>query len=163
MADMFRIRVQKDSFVFSAGHFITFGNNICERIHGHNYRVFIEMQGDLDHNQCVFDFIQLREFGQQITARLDHRMLLPEFHPHITVTVDDEEIVARFDQRRWVFPRAECVVLPVANTTTEMLAKFIADELFKLMDTDGCGRPAQLTVGVDENNGQWAIYEWTPE
>ena len=34
--ERYRVRVTKDHVVFSAAHFITFVDNVCERLHGHN-------------------------------------------------------------------------------------------------------------------------------
>ncbi len=42
MSNVFRVRVQKEAFTFCAAHFITFNGNVCERLHGHNYRVAAE-------------------------------------------------------------------------------------------------------------------------
>ncbi|MFM7834822.1 MAG: 6-pyruvoyl trahydropterin synthase family protein, partial [Planctomycetaceae bacterium] len=46
----FGVRVIKDGLVFSAAHFITFNGNVCERLHGHNWRVEAAIEGDLDEN-----------------------------------------------------------------------------------------------------------------
>ena len=78
MNPRFRVRVTKDHLVFSAGHFITISTpdgELCERIHGHNWRTAVEVEGPLDENQYVFDFIALRDNLQSIVTRLDHRML----------------------------------------------------------------------------------------
>ncbi len=71
------VRVTKDYLVFSSGHFITFDGDHCERIHGHNYRVAVEVEGDLDRNHYVFDFLALRDLTKALVDELDHRMLLP--------------------------------------------------------------------------------------
>ena len=55
----YKVRVTKDYLVFCSGHFITFAGDQCERIHGHNYRVAVEVEDDLDENHYVFDFIAL--------------------------------------------------------------------------------------------------------
>src|SRR5258708_11297254 len=59
--------------VFSAGHFITYDGNHCERLHGHNYRVAVEVEAPLDGNSYAFDFIALRDRTREITDELDHR------------------------------------------------------------------------------------------
>src|SRR5262245_61117034 len=99
----FRVRVTKDHLVFSAAHFITFNGNICERLHGHNWRAAVEVRGPLDENQYVFDFIALRDTLQKIVLELDHHMLLPTQHPQIKVSESDREVEVRFEERRWVF------------------------------------------------------------
>ena len=68
MAETYKVRVEKDYLVFSAGHFITNDGDICERLHGHNYRVAAEVFGQLDENFYVVDFILLRDALQAIVA-----------------------------------------------------------------------------------------------
>ena len=60
MSETYRVRIEKDYLVFSAGHFITFDQNICERLHGHNYRVSAEVYGQLDENYYVQRFTPRR-------------------------------------------------------------------------------------------------------
>jgi 6-pyruvoyltetrahydropterin/6-carboxytetrahydropterin synthase len=59
MQPHFKVRVTKDNFVFSSGHFISYEGDKCERLHGHNYRATVEIEGPLDENHYVFDFIAL--------------------------------------------------------------------------------------------------------
>src|SRR5262245_5068899 len=120
MEERYFVRMSKDYLVFSAGHFITYGGGVCERLHGHNYRVTAEVAGELDENHYVVDFIALRDTLRAIVDELDHHMLLPTEHPLIRVVADDREVTATFEDRRWVFPRGDCVLLPVANTTSEL-------------------------------------------
>src|SRR6476620_7576397 len=112
MSETYHVRVSKDYLVFSAAHFITFNGNICERLHGHNYRVTAEVFGPLDENQYDVDFIALRDVLREIVHELDHYVLLPTRHPKIRVTAGEEEVEAAFESRRWVFPRGDCVLLP---------------------------------------------------
>ena len=155
----FRVRVTKDHLVFSAAHFITFHGNICERLHGHNWRTAVELTGPLDENSYVFDFIALRDALQQIVNELDHRVLLPTKHPAILVEADDKEVTATFEERRWVFPREDCALLPIENTTAELIARWIGEQLREEI----CHKPECLIetirIEVEENFGQWAICE----
>lgn len=158
----YRVRVTKDHLVFSAAHFITFNGNICERLHGHNWRVAVEVSGPLDENQYVFDFIALRNAVQKIVNELDHRMLLPTKHAAIRVTTTGPEVEARFEERRWVFPAEDCLLLPVENTTAERLAWWIGKRLRGDVALLGARSPFGLHVEVEENFGQWAICEFPP-
>ena len=157
----YRVRVTKDHLVFSAAHFITFNGNICERLHGHNWRVAVEVTGGLDENRYVFDFIALRDATQAIVNELDHRMLLPTGHPTISVTVDEgrEEVEARFETRRWVFPKEDCIILPVPNTTAEEIAHWIANRLVEDVIKKHRHELKSVRVDVEENFGQWALCE----
>src|SRR5688572_18563413 len=104
MPERYHVRLTKDFLVFSAAHFITFGGNICERLHGHNYRVAAEVHGPLDENHYVIDFIALRDTLRELVRELDHHMLLPDRHPMIHVVPDDRSVEVTFADRRWVFP-----------------------------------------------------------
>lgn len=156
--EKYHVRVTKDHLVFSAAHFITFNGTICERLHGHNWRAAVEVAGPLDENSYVFDFIALRDATQRLVNELDHHVLLPTQHPAIHVTSDDREITATFETRRWVFPREDCILLPVANTTAELIARWMALQLKDTLATHkGAANLETLTVEIEENFGQWAV------
>ena len=155
--EKYRVRVTKDYLVFSAAHFITFNGNVCERLHGHNYRVAAEIHGPLDQNYYVIDFIWLRDTLRDIVETLDHRMLLPTEHTAIRVCEEDGEVVVTFEDRRWVFPRGDCVLLPVSNTTAEQLAKYIGDKVLQKLPEVANQGLTRLIVSVDENEGQQGI------
>jgi 6-pyruvoyltetrahydropterin/6-carboxytetrahydropterin synthase len=160
MSETYSVRLEKEYLVFSAAHFITFNGNICERLHGHNYRVRAEVQGPLDENHYVIDFIALRDTLKTLCDELDHHVLLPTQHPEIKVEWDEWEVVATFEDRRWVFPRGDCILLPMANTTAERLAQYIGQRLLDDLARRLDARPSVLRIGVDENFGQWAECEF---
>ncbi len=153
----FRVRVTKDHLVFSAAHFITFNGNICERLHGHNWRVAVELTGPLDENSYVFDFIALRDATQKLVHELDHKVLLPLQHPTIKVEVGPKEVEAKFEDRRWVFPLEDCALLPIANTTAELLADWFAKHLCEVVRAWPGQQVKFVQAEVEENFGQWGI------
>ncbi|MCA9053352.1 MAG: 6-pyruvoyl tetrahydropterin synthase family protein [Planctomycetaceae bacterium] len=161
MTEQYRVRVTKDHLVFSAGHFVTIGD-FCERLHGHNWRVAAEVEGPLDENTFVVDFIALRDELQRIVNELDHSMLLPLEHPRIEVAEVGDEVEVRFDSRRWVFPREDCRLLPLQQTSAELIAQWIGQRLWELLAARGISRPDRICLEVEENFGQWAIYEFSP-
>ncbi|QEG23495.1 6-pyruvoyl trahydropterin synthase family protein [Mariniblastus fucicola] len=158
-SDVFEVSLEKESLVFSSAHFITFNGNVCERLHGHNYRCKCRVIGTLDENGYVIDFIALRDTLQRIVGELDHHVLLPINHPTISVEKKDAEVIARFEEKRWVFPEEDCVLLPIANTTAELLAMWIADQLIARLDAKTKATLDKVVVSVDENHGQWASAE----
>ena len=160
MSESFRIRLDKEHHVFAAAHFITFAGNICERLHGHNYRVAVELGGPLDENSYVVDFIAARDELRAITDQLDHRMLLPDNHPLIRVVADAKEVTVTFtpDGRRWIFPLGDCLILPVPNTTAELLAHWIGAQLLARLQHRLHWQPTFIEVAVDENHSQWGVW-----
>jgi len=154
----YRVRVEKDHTVFCAGHFITYDDHECEQLHGHNYRAAAELEGSLDGNFYVFDFTRLKRLLKEIVDRLDHRMLLPTRSERIRVEEGRAEVIVTYKEKRYVFPRSDVVLLPIPNTTAEMLARWIAGELREAL---GRTQPAGLTaiqVEVEESFGQRAFY-----
>src|SRR5947199_6161584 len=129
MSERFKVRVTKDHLVFCSGHFISYEGDRCERLHGHNYRATVEIEGDLNVDSYVFDFIALKHRTKAITDELDHRMLLPTRNPVVQLTESPRTIHVRYKDREWLFPRDDCVLLPLENTTAEMLARYIARRL----------------------------------
>lgn len=163
MSESYHVRVAKDYLVFSVGHFITFDGGVCERLHGHNYRVAAEVCGPLDVNHYVVDFIALRDALKAICDELDHHMLLPTEHPQIRVVADERSVRAVFEDREWVFPRCDCILLPVANTTTELLARHIGLRLLGDLEQRTGLRPQCVRIEVDECFGQLAVCELRDE
>ncbi len=157
-AERYHVRVTNDAFIFSGAHIKTIDRDKGERLHGHNYRVAVEVEGPLDENHYVFDFIALRDRTQMIAAELDHHVLLATQNPLLPVEVIGDRVRVTFGPKEWLFPREDCILLPIGNTTAELLAKWIAGRL--LADLRGRGfAPQVLRVEVEENIGQAAIYE----
>jgi 6-pyruvoyltetrahydropterin/6-carboxytetrahydropterin synthase len=157
--ETYHVRLNKERFVFSAAHFITYHGDVCEPLHGHNYHVEAEVHGPLDENHYVVDFIAARDALQKIVDGLDHRMLLPTQHKTIHVIEQEDEIEVTHGRRRWVFPREDCVLLPMANTTAERLAQYIGGRLLETLGPSLNQRSTKLRVAVDECDGQWGVYE----
>ena len=83
MPERYKVRISKDYLVFCCSHFISYEGDKCERLHGHNYRAAVEVEGGLDVNWYVFDFIALKQRTKAITDELDHRMMLATRNSHI--------------------------------------------------------------------------------
>jgi 6-pyruvoyltetrahydropterin/6-carboxytetrahydropterin synthase len=73
----------------------------------------------------------------------------------ILVEEVEQEVHVRFRNKRWVFPREDCKLLPVVNTTAEEIAWWIATQMREKLYPMIGDRLDWLEVGVDENHGQW--------
>lgn len=153
--DRFEIEVEKDSLVFCAAHFITYGDGACERLHGHNYRVAVRLSGRLDEHGLVFDFLELRDRMRELVGRLDHRTLLPDSNPWLELERSEGTVTVRHEARAYSFPEEDVAVLPIANTTAELLARWLADRLVEeLSGAEGAGRISEVRMEVEESFGQ---------
>lgn len=160
MPERFTVRVTKDYLVFCSAHFITYHGDECERLHGHNYRVAAEVEAGLDDNHYVFDFIALKNLMRELTDGLDHFMLVPTRSQRIAVEATADRVRLRFRDKEWVFPREDCVLLPVENTTAELLAAYLAGRLRDELRARHQFQPDVIRMEVEESFGQIARYEW---
>ena len=61
---------------FSAAHVLRDYPAACERLHGHNYKVIIEVTADeLDHLGMVLDYEDIKTISYKYIAQLDHQYL----------------------------------------------------------------------------------------
>ena len=156
----FKVAVTKDNLVFASAHFITFPGHRCERLHGHNYRTRVVVEGGLNAEaHYVLDFSELKHLMKRLTDEIDHKVLLPLHNPKVQVREDGETVsVAVMGKPRYVFPREDCALLPVPNTTVEMLAQYLTGRVHQEL---AASRDVDLTaveVEVEENFGQSATY-----
>ena len=101
-----------------------------------------------------------RTWPARSPMRLDHRMLLPTRNHLISLHEEGANLRVTCGDRMWSFPRDECVLLPIANTTAELLADHIAGRLRQEMAVRGWTIPRVLRVQVEESFGQSAEVEW---
>jgi 6-pyruvoyltetrahydropterin/6-carboxytetrahydropterin synthase len=161
VTERYQVRVTKDALVFSAGHYITYNGTECERLHGHNYRTAVTVEAPLDPNHYVFDFIALRDRMKDLVDELDHRMLLAMHNPLLKVTASESVVRVTYRTKEWLFPREDCALLPIENTTAELLAKYLAGRLREILARQYHFTPTRLAIEVEECFGQTATYEWT--
>jgi 6-pyruvoyltetrahydropterin/6-carboxytetrahydropterin synthase len=156
----FSVSVTKDYLVFASAHFITFAGHRCEGLHGHNYRARVTIAGALDEESWfVFDFVILKKIMRQLCDEIDHKVLLPLENPKIQLTdVGDSLNVAYEGRPRYVFPKSDCALLPVPNTTVEMLAELLTKRLRAELDAMGARGLTMIEMEVEENFGQTAVY-----
>jgi len=156
----FRVSVEKDYLVFASAHFITFAGHRCEGLHGHNYRARVTIWGALNQESWfVFDFVELKKIMRKLCDEIDHLVLLPTESPRIQVVEEGERVTVAVDGKpRYVFPRKDCALLPIPNTTVEMLAQLLATRLRKALDAAGARGLTAIEMEVEENFGQSAVY-----
>jgi 6-pyruvoyltetrahydropterin/6-carboxytetrahydropterin synthase len=153
----FHVRIAGDDLAFSAAHFLVFSDGRCEPLHGHDFRVAAEVAGPLDENQCVVDFALLAERLRALVGELDHAVLLPAGNTALRVTAGDTEVAVTLAGRRWVFPRSDCRVLPLAATTAERLAQYLARRLWDDLRARAGWEPERLRVEIEEMAGRTAV------
>lgn len=159
----YRVSVTKDYLVFSSAHFITFAGHRCEGLHGHNYRVRVTIEGALNEEAWfVFDFVELKRIMKRLCDEIDHLVLLPLQSDRIKVFEEGDNVRVDVDGKpRYLFPRKDCSLLPIPNTTVEMLARFLTTRLKETLGADAVKPLTAIEMEVEENFGQTAVYRET--
>ena len=94
---MFELSVED---TFAAGHALRGYRGKCEKVHGHNYKIQVSVEGGaLDSAGLLMDFVELKRLLHAVMDRLDHEFL---------------NDVAPFD---------------VVNPTAENMAKYFYEEI----------------------------------
>lgn len=169
-----KILIERGNLEFSAAHFITFDGE-CEPLHGHNYGVRVEAEGELTTDSYVVDFIVMKDIVRTLIKRWDHRFLLPLENPHLRVNEQEDAweiefageeaavFVREHGRIRYSMPKWAVVPLPVDNATAERLAERLALDIVGELRARGVGEAlALLTVGVEETAMQTAFYTLDP-
>lgn len=160
LRESWSISVEKDYLKFSAAHFLIFPDGTAERLHGHNYKVFVDLHTALDEHGLVVNFKEIKPLVRQLCDELDEHLLIPGEHPVLTAEVQGEHYEIRYRERFYLVPREEVIVLPIGNSSAENLAAWFGRTLRERMRgtwPDLVVR--ELSVGVEETPGQRGV--WT--
>lgn len=154
------IEVAKEYFKFSAAHFLIFPDGSAERLHGHNYRVYVRLSARLGKHGLVLDFKRVKPVVRELVDALDEHWILPGEHPDLHIHERPDGVVeVRYAERFYAAPRADVLVLPVNNTSAENLAAWFGRELsHRLGERFPEVEPRFLEVAVEETSGQRGIW-----
>ena len=106
-------------FSFSYGHRLYRYDGKCSRLHGHNARVAIEIEGDseLNDQDMAIDFVRVKStIGEWLEETFDHRVFLSKDDPLGPVLIEAGESPIFID----------------GNPTAERLAQTIFDQATEL-------------------------------
>jgi 6-pyruvoyltetrahydropterin/6-carboxytetrahydropterin synthase len=148
-----RITLERNSLRFAAAHFTTSGGE-CEPLHGHNYDVFVQIDGALSADGWVIDFSEAKRMVRELCNELDHRFLLATASRHLQIDDSDGVVTIVHGVRRYVMPREDVAALDIDNTTAERLAEWLAARLAAALAAAGADDVTGITVGVEEMPGQ---------
>ena len=159
MLRSFSIDVAKDYFNFAAAHFLIFANGQREALHGHNYQVAVRLEGELDEAGVVLDFITFKPLVKRVCDALDHRTLIQSQSAILKVEKQDGTILIHYKKQRIILPKQDVILLPIANTSTELLAEYIAKQLqAKVRQQFPAANIRSIEVAVEEARSQRAIF-----
>ncbi|MGH7827440.1 MAG: 6-pyruvoyl trahydropterin synthase family protein [Candidatus Binatia bacterium] len=158
MSRRFSIEVAKDYFNFASAHFLIFANGQREPLHGHNYQVSVAMEGELDRSGVVLDFISFKPLVKKVCDDLDHRTLIQTESPLIKVRRRSKDVEVLYKKQRLLLPRGDVILLPLINTSTELLAEYVANRIRRSVQQRFSATILYMEVAVEEARGQRGIF-----
>lgn len=102
---------------FAAAHQLREHRGGCENLHGHNWKVEVEVRGEVLKNGLLMDFREIKDACKRILGELDHRFL-NELEPFRVLNTSSELIA------RHIFERLSAEI----NNETVKVAKVTAWE-----------------------------------
>jgi 6-pyruvoyl tetrahydropterin synthase/QueD family protein len=153
----FRVHVSKDYLKFSAAHFMAY-EGFRETLHGHNYRVSVDVEGDLGAEGYVLDFGIVKRIAKRVCDRLDAKMLIPVHSDCLQIREEAGQVSVRYEGDEFRFPTKDVVLVPIAHSSAEELARYLAREIQHELAVEGVRRVRAIEIGVEETNGQAAHF-----
>jgi 6-pyruvoyltetrahydropterin/6-carboxytetrahydropterin synthase len=109
------MRIAKE-FHWEMGHRLPEHFGKCKNIHGHSYRMIVELEGSINDNGMILDYFDLKRIVNPIIEQLDHAFMVYE---------KDKEIVKFLESMN------SKKVIVGFQSTVENICKYILSEIKK--------------------------------
>ena len=83
--------VAKD-FKWEAAHRLPWHKGKCKHLHGHSYRMTVELEGEPNSQGLVIDFNDIKSMIEPHIQELDHTTI---------ISANDAELKQVFDEKNW--------------------------------------------------------------
>ena len=103
-------------FRWEMGHRLPEHFGKCKNIHGHSYKMIVELEGDVDESGMVMDYYDVKKMIEPIVEKLDHAFM---------VYKEDKEIISFLEKMK-----SKMVVVEF-QSTVENICRYFLDEIKK--------------------------------
>lgn len=140
-----KIRTQES---FPASHFVQTApeDSPCRRLHGHTWKVIVEISGQIQPDGMVVDFRDIKILIKQ----LDHKTLIPEKLAVIDINIIQNWFI-RCGYSILSIPKSDVFLLPIESVTAENLANYFLKIMMEEMFVGN-----EITVQVWESENSYA-------
>ncbi|MCS6808673.1 MAG: 6-pyruvoyl tetrahydropterin synthase family protein [Bacteroidota bacterium] len=133
-------RIAKE-FRWEMAHRLPFHTAGCQNIHGHSYKLWVELEGTPDYRGMVMDYIDLKAVVEPIIRQLDHSFLCDR----------SDELMVQFFRTNTL--KVNYVDFP---TTAENIAQYLLREIaFRLRESQSVA-VRRIRVRVQETERTYA-------
>lgn len=131
------MKISKE-FKWEMGHRLPFHSGKCKNIHGHTYKMRVEIEGDLDQNGMVMDYYDVSSVISPLVDELDHSFIVKD---------NDSEVIEFLDKLN-----SKKVVVPF-ETTAENITLYMLQKIKENITSD---RIKKIKVRVYETEKTYA-------
>ncbi|MCE7748608.1 MAG: 6-carboxytetrahydropterin synthase QueD [Candidatus Heimdallarchaeota archaeon] len=158
----YNLFLNRDYLTFSCAHFVI-GENFYEPLHGHNYKILINVYGTQGKDNMVIDFHDIKKILKPFVDSLDHYVLVPSNNKFLEITEKDEQVIIKIPHldKEYELPKSDVVLLPIENTTVEEMSHYFV-KLLAQSEEIKRENISQVTVTVYEYEGQGVTTELFP-
>jgi 6-pyruvoyltetrahydropterin/6-carboxytetrahydropterin synthase len=107
-----KVKIGKD-FVWEMSHRLPFHEGPCKNIHGHTYKMTVELIGDVDTNGMVLDYYNVCKIVDPFIAKLDHAFICDDNDTNVIDFLKNQNF------KHYIIPN---------NTTSELMAIYFIEE-----------------------------------
>ncbi len=132
-------------FRWEAAHRLPFHAGGCRHLHGHSYRMQVELEGEPDAHGMLLDFHDLRGLLAPLVEAWDHATLIAETDALLRGMLEPSGL--------------KYALLPF-DTTSENLCAHVAEEVCRRLGAEGlAGRIHTVRVRLEETESSYAEAE----
>lgn len=161
MPTLASIEIEKSYLHFSAAHFTIFSATNRERLHGHNWRIAVEITGEIGDNGLCFDYAIYKQILKDLCAKYDEYTLIAEQSPYLKITEDSDFYHIEHNGRTQPLLKTDTILMPVQNITIEALANYFLHEMIKDKAHLDQLKIHAFEMRVSSGPNQWGICRWS--
>lgn len=140
-----RVKIARQ-FHWEMGHRLPFHNGECKNLHGHSYRLWVELEGTRDANGMLVDYGDMKALIQPLLDPLDHCFLCDE---------SDEYM------KSFLATSPFKVVFVPFTTTAENIVRYLIEQFAQLFSSNE--RISAITARLAETETSYAEVFWRRE
>ncbi len=161
MARLFTLELAKEDMKFSAGHFTIFSATERERLHGHNFRVAVEISARMQANGMGFDYGIYKRRIRELCDAWDEYFILPGQSPYLVIRETGAQVLAEFNGKEIPFLAEDVLILPIVNATVECFSQLFLERLMSDPAEIESFQIEALRVKVYSGPGQCGVASWS--
>lgn len=156
------LEFDKENMKFSSGHFTMYSKSQREKLHGHNFRVYVSLKILINANvngmHCDYRIYKNKIY--HICQLLDEAFLLPSKSKYLQLKCKGDYLFAIFNNEKIPFLKKDVIILPIENVTVEELSKWFIKMLVNNDEYLNNKMVREVTVRISSMPGQSGSSTW---